>query len=126
MRIGPNHTAQRRDCIIACEELLRDDDNDRTFYLMNTNAFDGRNDGSDGRREINSSEIRITRVLKAGEDYVELDDDLTELVQGRSVPRIKLMTQKLENEMRSGCLVHCSDFRFNFNFCCVYRRIIKP
>ena len=70
---------------------------------MNTNAFDGRNDGSDRRREINSSEIRISRVLKAGEDYVELDNDLTELVQGRSVPRIKL-TQKLENEILSRCL----------------------
>ena len=93
------------DYIIACEELLRDDDDDdeRTFYLMNTNAFDGRNDGSDRRREINSSEIRISRVLKAGEDYVELDNDLTELVQGRSVPRIKL-TQKLENEILSRCL----------------------
>ena len=50
------------DYIIACEELLRDDDDDddrRTFYLMNTNGFDGRNDGSDRRREINSSEIRM-------------------------------------------------------------------
>ena len=75
----------------------------RTFYLMNTNGFDGRNDGSDRRREINSSEIIISRVLKAGVDYVELDnDDLTELVQGRSCTRIKL-TQKLENDILYRC-----------------------
>ena len=42
-------------------------------------------------------------MLEAGEGYVELDNDLTELVQGRSVPRIKL-TQKLENEILSRCL----------------------
>ena len=58
-------------------------------------------------------------MLKAGEDYVELDNDLTELVQGRSVPRIKL-TQKLENEILSRCLgSHWSDICFNFNYCCV-------
>ena len=36
-------------------------------------------------------------------DYVELDnDDLTELVQGRSCTRIKL-TQKLENDILYRC-----------------------
>ena len=69
-------------------------------------------------------------MLKAGEDYVELDNDLTELVQGRSVPRIKL-TQKLENEILSRCLgSHWSDICFNFNYVlCViyeYRRNIEP
>jgi len=54
-------------------------------------------------RIVTLEDMRNQPSAQGGEDYVELDNDLTELVQGRSVPRIKL-TQKLENELLSRCL----------------------